>query len=93
MRPVSYVITNFIEKTMSVRGLNLYVTADGKYLAMDGQFDTVYKFDLIFSDNDFSCQILERGDNDMGLMLKQSFNIPWTNGDALREFMEYVRQM
>ena len=57
------------------------------------QFDTVYKFDLIFSDNDFSCQILERGDNDMGLMLKQSFNIPWTNGDALREFMEYVRQM
>ena len=93
LRPVSYVITSFIEKTMSVRGLNLYVTSDGKYLAMDGLFDTVYKFDLIFSDNDFSCQILARGENGMGLMLKQSFNIPWTNGEALRDFMEYVRQM
>ena len=91
MRPVSYVITNFIEKTMSVKGLNLYVTTDGKYLAMDSNFDTVYKFDLIFSDNDFSCQILARGGN--GLTLKHAVNIPWPNGSAIRDFMDFVRQI
>lgn len=91
MRPVSYVITNFIEKTMSVKGLNLYITSEGKYLAMNGLFDTIFKFDLIFSDNDFSCQILAKSAE--GLVLKQAVNIPWTNGEAIRNFMEYVRQM
>ena len=91
MRPVSYVITSFIEKTMSLKGLSLYITSDGKYLAMDALFNTVFKFDLVFSDNDFSCQILAK--SDVGLMLKHSVNIPWTNGGALRDFMEYVRQM
>ena len=91
MKPISYVITNFIEKTMSVKGLNLYVTSDGKYLAMDGSYDTIFKFDLMFSDSDFSCQILARGET--GLMMKHSVNIPWTNGAGLREFMEYVRLM
>ena len=92
MKPVSYVITNFIEKTMSVKGLNLYVTSDGKYLAMNGSYDTIFKFDLMFSDSDFSCQILGKVPEG-GLMLKHSVNIPWTNGTALREFMEYVREM
>jgi hypothetical protein len=91
MKPVSYVITNFIEKTMNMKGLSLYITADGKYLVMDGAFDTLFKFDLIFSDNDFSCQILAKGD--MGLFLKHAVNIPWTNGEAIREFMDYVRQL
>ena len=91
MRPVSYVVTNFIEKTMSVKGLNLYITSDGKYLAMDATFDTIFKFDLIFSDNDFSCQILAR--SEAGLVLKHAVNIPWTNGGALRDFMEYVRKL
>ena len=91
MRPVSYVITNFIEKTMSVKGLSLYITSDGKYLAMDGMFDTIFKFDMIFSDNDFSCQVLAKSEE--GLVLKRAVNIPWTNGAALREFMEYVLQM
>ena len=92
MRPVSYVITSFIEKTMSVKGLNLYITADGKYLAMNGAYDTILKFDLIFSDNDFSCQILARG-AEGGLMLRHSVNIPWTNGAAIRDFMDYVRSI
>ena len=92
MRPVSYVITNFIEKTMNVKGLNLYITSDGKYLAMDGSYDTIFKFDLIFSDSDFSCQILAKREEG-GLMLKHSVNIPWTNGTAIRDFMEYVRSI
>ena len=91
MRPVSYLITNFIEKTMNSKGLSIFITADGKYLAMDKSYDTIYKFDLMFSDNDFSCQIL--GKSDHGLVLKNSVNIPWTNGNALRDFMEYLRQL
>jgi len=91
MRPVSYLITNFIEKAMNSKGLSIFITADGKYLAMDKSYDTVFKFDLVFSDNDFSCQILAK--SEQGLMLADSFNIPWTNGNALRDFMEYLRQL
>lgn len=91
MRPVSYLITNFIEKTMNSKGLSIFITADGKYLAMDNSFDTVFKFDMVFSDNDFSCQILSK--SEQGLMLTESFNIPWTNGNALRDFMEYLRKL
>ena len=91
MRPVSYLITNFIEKIMNGKGLSIFITADGKYLAMDQSYDTIFKFDLVFSDNDFNCQILTKSEN--GLVLKQSVNIPWTNGNALRDFMEYIRQL
>ena len=91
MRPVSYLITNFIEKTMNNKGLSIFITTDGKYLAMDKSYDTLFKFDLMFSDNDFSCQILARSEH--GLMLKHSVNIPWSNGNALREFMEYLRNL
>ena len=91
MRPVSYLITNFIEKTMNDKGLSIFATADGKYLAMDGSCDTIFKFDLIFSNNGFSCQVLAKGEN--GLMLMCSANISWTNGNALRDFMEYLSQL
>jgi hypothetical protein len=91
MRPVSYLITSFIEKTMNMKGLSLFITSDGKYLVMDSSFDTLYKFDLLFSDSDFSCQILAKGEG--GLSLKHALNIPWTNGKGIREFMEYVRQL
>ena len=91
MRPVSYLITNFIERTVNSKGLSIFITSDGKYLAMDKSYDTIFKFDLMFSDNDFSCQILAKSEH--GLMLKHSVNIPWTNGDALRDFMEYLRQL
>jgi len=76
---------------MNSKGLSIFITADGKYLAMDNSFDTVFKFDMVFSDNDFSCQILSK--SEQGLMLTESFNIPWTNGNALRDFMEYLRKL
>ena len=91
MRPVSYLITSFIEKTMNSKGLSIFITSDGKYLAMDKSYDTIYKFDLMFSDNDFSCQILAKSEQE--LALKHSVNIPWTNGNALRDFMEYLRKL
>ena len=91
MRPIAYLITSYIEKSLEAKGLSLYVTSDGKYLAMDGNFNTVFKFDLIFSDGDFSCQILAREGE--GLVVRHSVNIPWTNGVALREFMEHVKAL
>ena len=91
MRPVSYLVTSFIEKTMNAKGLSIFITTDGKYLAMDKTYDTIFKFDLSFSDNDFSCQILAKSEH--GLLLKQAVNIPWTNGKALRDFMEYLHQL
>lgn len=91
MKPVSFLVTNFIEKAVELKGLSLYITADGKYLAMDENYNTVLKFDLMFTDNDFSCQVLVRGAD--GLTLKHSVDIPWTNGAALREFMEQIRAL
>jgi hypothetical protein len=88
---MSYIITNFIEKAMSAKELNLFVTSDGKYLAMNEQYDTVYKFDLLFSDSDFSCQILAGGAG--GVVLKHAVNVPWTNGAGIRAFMDYVNRM
>ena len=91
MKPVAYIITNFIEKTVEQKNLSLYVTADGKYLAMDKDYNTVLKFDLMFSDSDFSGQVLARGND--GLEIQYSVNIPWTNGSALRAFMEQVKAL
>ncbi|GHS98344.1 hypothetical protein AGMMS50276_19980 [Synergistales bacterium] len=91
MRPVSYVITNFIEKTMNAKGLNLFVTAEGKYLIMDASYETMYKFDLTFSDSDFSCQILARKGSNLGI--ERTVNISWTNGKDIRDFMEFIRNL
>jgi len=92
MQSVFYVITNFIEKTMEEKGLNFFIVSDGKYLAMDSALETRFKFDLTFSDNDFTCHILTKAPEDE-LKLKHSVNIAWTNGAELRNFMEYVRKM
>ncbi|NLL37187.1 MAG: hypothetical protein GX256_06660 [Fretibacterium sp.] len=91
MKPIAYLITNFIEKTVESKGLSLYVTSDGKYLAMDEDFNTHYKFDLIVSGSDFSCQVLTPEGE--ALVTRLSVNIPWTNGAALRDFMEQVRAL
>ncbi len=91
MKPISHLITSFIEKTVESKGLSLYITPDGKYLAMDKEHNTAIKFDFMYSDNDFSCQVLVSSDN--GLHLKHSVNIPWTNGAAIRDFMEQIKEL
>jgi len=91
MDHVSAIITRFIRQNMEDRGLALYFTDDDKLLAMDEEFETHFKFDLVFSDNDFSCLILSRGSK--GLEVRQRFNISWTNARHIRDFMEYVRKL
>ena len=91
MEHVSAIITRFIRQNMEERGLVLYFTDDDKLLAMDENYETQFKFDLVFSDNDFSCQLLTRGEK--GLQMRERFNISWTNARGIREFMEYIRNI
>lgn len=91
MDHVSVIITRTIRQNMENRGFSLYFTDDDKLLAMDENFETHFKFDLVFSDNDFSCQILAQGEK--GLELLRRFNISWTNARGLREFMEFVQNL
>ncbi|GAB1399026.1 hypothetical protein MASR2M79_09700 [Aminivibrio sp.] len=91
MEHVSAIITRFIRQNMEERGLVLYFTDDDKLLAMDENYETQFKFDLVFSDNDFSCQLLTRGEK--GLQMRERFNISWTNAKGIREFMEYIRNI
>ena len=88
MKPISTIIIDFIDTTMSIKNLKVYFSDHGKIFVLDEEFDTLFKFDLLFSDTDFSCQILERDNG--GLALKYSFNIPWTDGKAIRDFMKQV---
>ncbi len=91
MEHVSAIITRFIRQNMEERGLVLYFTDDDKLLAMDENYETQFKFDLVFSDNDFSCQLLTRGEK--GLQMRERFNISWTNAKGIREFMEFIRNI
>jgi len=88
MKPISTIIIDFIDTTMSIKNLRVYCSDQGKIFVLDGEFNTLFKFDLLFSDTDFSCQILVRDDG--CLALKHSFNIPWTDGKAIRNFMKQV---
>lgn len=88
MKQISTVITDFIDTAMSIKNLGVYCSEHGKIFVLDAEYDTLFKFDLVFSDNDFSCQILVRSGGE--LVLKHSFNIPWTNGPAIRDFMRQV---
>ena len=88
---ISSIITDFIVKNMTERGLSLYRTDEEKILALDDQYETCFKFDLVLSDNDFSCAVLSQGEH--GLVLRRRFNIPWTNAAEIREFMEFVRSL
>ena len=88
MKPISNVITDFIDTAMSIKNLGVYCSEQGKIFVLDEEYNTLFKFDLAFSDNDFSCQILVRQDGE--LVLRHSFNIPWTNGKAIRNFMKQV---
>ena len=76
---------------MRERGLRLYTTDEDKIMAIDDAFETRFKFDLVFSDNDFSCAVLSMGER--GLVLRRRFNISWTNAPEIREFMEFVKGM
>ena len=91
MKPISTMITDFIDNTMSVKNLRVYCSEHGKIFVMDEEYDTLFKFDLVFSDSDFSCQILVR--NEGRLTLKHSVNISWTDGRMIRNFMRQVEEL
>ena len=91
MEPVSCIVLRHIENIMNERGYRVYTTEDGKILAMDETFQVRFKFDAVFTDNDFSCQVL--GWTEGGLRLHESFNVSWSNGEGVRHFMEFIRNL
>ena len=88
MKDVSSVVVEFIERAMKKKGLELYSSSEGKYMAMDGDYNTRFKFDLSFSDNAFVCHTLIHGEEE--LMLSHSVNISWTDGKGIRGFFKYI---
>ncbi|MBQ9527441.1 MAG: hypothetical protein IJR68_07500 [Fretibacterium sp.] len=91
MKNISSVVVEFIERAMKKKGLELYNSGEGKYVAMDGDYNTRFKFDISFSDNAFVCHILVHGDQ--GLALSHSVNIPWTDGVAIRTFFQNIEAL
>jgi len=85
-------ITNFFDKAMNAKGLKLFAASNERFFAMDSSFETVFKFDLFCSSSDFTCYVLAK-DSDGELTQEHSVNIAWTDGPAIREFMEYVQGM
>ena len=91
MKPISTMITDFIDNTMSIKNLRVYCSEHGKIFVLDEGYDTLFKFDLAFSDSNFSCQILARTEG--RLTLKHSVNISWTDGKGIRNFMRQVEEL
>ena len=88
MEPVNCIVLRYIESVMNERGYRVFTTGDGKILAMDETFQVRFKFDPMFTDNDFSCQVLAWTEG--GLRLRESFNVSWTNGEGIRRFMDFI---
>ena len=72
MKSISTIIIDFIDTTMSIKNLKVYCSDHGKIFVLDEEFDTLFKFDLLFSDTDFSCQILVRNNGGLTLKLTRS---------------------
>ena len=93
MKDVASIVIEFIEKTMKSKNLKLYIAEEGKgkFLAMDEDYNTCFKFDLSFSDSAFLCHTLINTEE--GMTLNHSVNIPWTDGKSIREFFHYIQAL
>ncbi|MDI9370731.1 MAG: hypothetical protein GX181_04355 [Synergistaceae bacterium] len=91
MEHISNIITKFIKKNMAERGLTLYRTDEKKIMALNDEYETKFKFDLVCTDNDFSCSVLSLGED--GLVMRKRFNVSWSDSEGIREFMDFVKGM
>jgi len=91
MENIADVLSNRIERIFQEKGLRPCLTPDGKIIVMDDDFTTRYKLDIAFNNSDFSCIVLGRRDN--SLRDAKNFNVPWTSGKDIREFLEYLASM
>lgn len=91
MENIADVIERKIEKIFQEKGLLPYLTPDGKILVLDEDFNTQYKLDIAFNNSDFSCIVLKR----RGESLRDvtNFNVPWTSGKEIRDFLTHLERM
>lgn len=92
MKDISTVIVDLLEKIIQEKGLELFqVGGDTKYLAIDKDFNTMFKFELSFSERAFVCQTLIHNNGEM--MIDDSVNIAWTDGASIRNFFKHIEAL
>ncbi len=91
MENIADVINSQIETIFREKGYRPCSTPDGKILILDQDFTTHYKLDISFNNSDFSCIVLRRKNGSLGDL--KSFNVPWTSGKEIREFLQYLISM
>lgn len=92
MKDISTIIVDMLGNMMQGKGLELFrVGDDTKYLAIDKDFNTMFKFELSFSERAFVCQTLVRRNNEM--MIDDSVNIAWTEGESIRQFFRHIESL
>lgn len=91
MESIADVLSSRIKAIFTKKGYQPCTTPDGKILAIDEEFITHYKLDISFNNSDFSCIVLRMKNGSLGDM--KNFNVPWTSGKEIREFLSFLESM
>ncbi len=91
MDNIADVVSSRIEAIFVAKGYRPCTTPDGKILVLDDNFTTHYKLDISFNNSDFSCIVLRRKSGSLGDL--KNFNVPWTSGKEIGEFLSYLESM
>ena len=91
MKDISLFIIESIEKSMTEKGLELCRIDEGRYLALDGEFNARYQFELSFSGTCFLCHTLIMDENGPGTSCTSSAN--WVDGKSIREFLHFIESL
>ena len=92
---ISTFIIDRIAKAMRKRGLEIYESGEGKLLAMSSALDVRFKFELMFSANDFNVTVLgARKDDPDGEMAKLRQDcFAWTDGKRFKAFDAFLKSL
>ncbi len=91
MENIADALTSQIEAVFLEKGYRPCYTPEGKILVIDDEFDTQYKLDISFNNSDFSCIVLRKRNGALGDM--KNFNVPWTSGREIRDFLDYLKSL
>ncbi|PIE55245.1 MAG: hypothetical protein CSA35_02090 [Dethiosulfovibrio peptidovorans] len=91
MENIIDMIRKHIADIFRKKGLRPYTLPDGKILVIDDNFVTQFKLDISFNNNDFGCIVLERRGET--LATTKSFNIAWSSGEEIHNFLNYLRSL
>lgn len=92
---ISTFIIDRIAKAMRKRGLEIYESGEGKLLAMSPALDVRFKFELLFSANDFNVTVLgareDDPDGEMSKLRQDCF--AWTDSKRFKAFNAFLKSL